>query len=176
MYETIVRVAIFLIAYPERRFSLVPPPIDPLNLSPTMASFSSSPESFDNGQWDPFEDDIPSEQETSQADQLGFCQLSNWEEGKTYNEQPLTCVHYSIEWKLRINNREVSKETEQDLVLAPASYWRLSLKSKLEEVVLRKIRTKKRDLKSEDTKIVMTVTQQRSEPPVTKSFDETNID
>lgn len=81
-----------------------------------------------------------------------------------------------MEWKLRINNREVSKETEQDLVLALASYWRLFLKSKLEEVVLRKIRTKKRDLKSEDTKIVMTVTQQRSEPPLTKSFDETNID
>jgi hypothetical protein len=46
----------------------------------------------------------------------------------------------------------------------------------LRRVVLRKIRAKKRDLKSEDTKIVMTVTQQRSEPPLTKSFDETNID
>lgn len=48
---------------------------------------------------------------------------------------------------------------------APASYWRLFLRSKLEEVVLGKIRAKKRDLKSEDTKIVMIVTQQRSEPP-----------
>ncbi|MCJ1284329.1 hypothetical protein MMC26_003660 [Xylographa opegraphella] len=141
-----------------------------------MASILSSPESFDDGQWDPFEDDIPSQQQTQQADQLGFCQLSDWDEGKTYNEHPPTCLHYSMEWKLRINNREVSKETEQDLVLAPASYWRLFLKSKLEEVVLHKIRTKKRDMKSEDTKIVMTVTQQRSEPPLTKSFDEINID
>jgi hypothetical protein len=141
-----------------------------------MASFPSSPESFDSGQWDPFEDDISSSQHAQHADQLGFCQLSDWDEGKTYNECPPTCLHYSIEWKLRINNREVSKETEQDLVLAPASYSRLFLKSKLEEVVLRKIRAKKRDLKSEDTKIVMTVTQQRSEPPLTKSFDETHID
>jgi hypothetical protein len=93
------------------------------------------------------------------VDQLGFCQLSDWDEEKTYNEQPPTCVHYSIEWKLRINNREVSKETEQDLVLAPALYWRLFLKSKLEEVVLCKIRSKKRDLQAEDTKIVITVTQ-----------------
>ena len=59
------------------KLGLVPPPIDSYNLSPTMASFSSSPESFDNGHWDPFEDDIPSEQETPQADQLGFCQLSD---------------------------------------------------------------------------------------------------
>ena len=59
----------------------------------------------------------------------------------------------------------MSKETTQDLVLAPASYWRLFLRSKLEEVVLGKIRAKKRDLKSEDTKIVMIVTQQYSEPP-----------
>jgi hypothetical protein len=141
-----------------------------------MASFPSSPGSSDNGQWDPFEDDSSSQQQTQHADQLGFCQLSDWDEGKTYNEHLLTCLYYSMEWKLRINNREVSKETEQDLVLVPASYWHLFLKSKLEEVVLCKIRTKKQDLKSEDTKIVITVIQQRSEPPLTKSFDETNID
>ena len=141
-----------------------------------MASFPSSPGSSDNRQWDPFEDDISSQQQTQHADQLGFCQLSDWDEGKTYNEHPPTCLHCSIEWKLRINNREVSKEAEQDLVLAPASYWLLFLKSKLEEVVLCKIRTKKRDLKSEDTKVVMTDAQQRSETPLTKSFDENNID
>jgi hypothetical protein len=98
-----------------------------------MASFPSSPESFDSGQWDPFEDTISSSQQTQHTEQLGFCQLSDWDEGKRYNEHPPTCLHYSIEWKLRINNREVSKETEQDLVLAPVSYWRLFLKSKLEE-------------------------------------------
>jgi hypothetical protein len=135
-----------------------------------------SPESFDSGQWDHFEENSPSQQQTQRAGQLDFCQLSDWDEEKTYNEHPPTCLHYSMEWKLKINNREVSKETEQDLVLAPSSYWRLFLKSKLEEVVLRKIRAKKRELKSEDTKIVMTVTQQRSESPLTKSFDEINID
>ena len=141
-----------------------------------MASFTSSPESFDESQWDPFGDDVTSQQQVQHSDQLGFCQLSEWDEEKTYNEQPPTCLHYSMEWKLRVNSREVSTETEQDLVLEPASYWRLFLKSKLEEIVLRKIPAKKRDLKSEDIKVVMTVLRQRLESPVTRNFEETNID
>jgi hypothetical protein len=40
--------------------------------------------------------------------------------------------------KATVNNREVSKETEPDLVLIPASYWRLFLKLNLEKVLLLK--------------------------------------
>ncbi|KAM3066504.1 hypothetical protein ACMFMG_012002 [Clarireedia jacksonii] len=74
-----------------------------------------------------------------------------------------------------MNNREVSKETEPDLVLVPASYWQLFLESNLEKVLLRKTRTKNRSIKSEDTKVVLTVTE-RSERDITKIFGDIDID
>jgi hypothetical protein len=91
------------------------------------------------------------------------------------NEHPPRYIRYSIEWKVRVNNREMSKDTEQDLVLAPASYWRLFLKPSLEKVLLCKMLAKNRTVKSEDTKIVVTVTE-RSERDVTKRFDDIDID
>lgn len=133
-------------------------------------------ESYEYGQWDPFEEDVSSEQQTQlQEDKLGFCQLTDWDEKRTYNEHPPIYIHYSVEWRVRVNNRELSKDTEQDLVLAPAAYWRLFLNPKLEKVLLCKMLAKKRTVKSEDTKIVITVTQ-RLERDVTKRFDNTDID
>jgi hypothetical protein len=78
------------------------------------------------------------------VDKLDFCQLSDWDEEYIYDEDPPRYIHYSIEWKVRVNNREISKETEPDLVLVPASYWQLILESNLEKVLLRKMRTKNR--------------------------------
>ncbi|KAG4428853.1 hypothetical protein IFR05_015665, partial [Cadophora sp. M221] len=77
--------------------------------------------------------------------------------------------------KVTVNSREVSKETEPDLVLAPASYWRLFLKLNLEKVLVRKILAKNRTVKCEDTKIVITNTK-RGDPGVTKGFDGIDID
>jgi hypothetical protein len=54
---------------------------------------------------------------------LSFCQLNDWDEDKAYNEDPPSYIHYSIEWKVTVNNRVVSKDTEPDMVLAPGSYW-----------------------------------------------------
>jgi hypothetical protein len=56
-----------------------------------------------------------------------------------------------------VGNREFSKNTEQDLVLLPSSYWRLFLNPMLEKVLLSKMLAKKRTVESEDSKIVMTV-------------------
>jgi sulfur relay (sulfurtransferase) DsrC/TusE family protein len=39
-------------------------------------------------------------------------------------------IHYEREWKLTVNNRQVAKQTEQDLVLAPDDLWNESLMSK----------------------------------------------
>jgi hypothetical protein len=105
---------------------------------------------------------------------LGFCQPSDWDEGNLYDEDPPTCIHYSIEWKVTVNNRMVSKDTEPDVVLAPASYWRLILQPKLEKLLCKKL-AKNRPINSEDTNVVVSVTE-RSQRDLTKRFDDTDID
>ena len=104
---------------------------------------------------------------------LVFCQLTDWDEDKAYDEDPPSCVHYSIEWKVTVNNRVVSKDTEPDVVLAPGPYWRLILQPKLERLLGKKL-ARNRPVKSEDTSVVASVTE-RSQRDLTKRFDDTDI-
>ena len=117
----------------------------------------------------------PSQQQTQlQPEKLGFCQLTDWDKEKAYDEDPPSCIHYSIEWKVTVNNRMVSKDTEPDVVLAPGSFWLLVLQPKLEKLLCKKL-PKNRPIKSEDTNIVVSVTE-RSQRDLTKRFDDTDID
>jgi hypothetical protein len=58
----------------------------------------------------------------SHFQKLHFLQLAEWDERKSYGEDVPTCLHYSIEWKVLVNIMVISKDTEQDLVLAPTAY------------------------------------------------------
>ncbi|PYH40039.1 uncharacterized protein BP01DRAFT_268195, partial [Aspergillus saccharolyticus JOP 1030-1] len=89
------------------------------------------------------------ESSLARADRLPLLDLADWSEGNAYDEQPPSCIHYSIEWKVTLNNRIVAKDTEQDLVLAPKAYWRLFLKPKLLELIGRKFSRKR--VESDDT-------------------------
>ena len=120
------------------------------------------------------ERDLFNQQQTQlQPEKLGLCQLTDWDEEKAYDEDPPTCIHYSIEWRVTVNKRMVSLDTEQDVVLAPALSWRLLLYHKLEMVLTRKI-AKNRPIKSEDTNIVISVTE-RSQRNLIKRFNDTNV-
>jgi len=119
--------------------------------------------------WDPFEF---SSQQNTQADKLELCQYAKWSPDKTYDEDPPIYIHYSIEWKITVNNRAITpKDTELGLVLEPAAYWEHFLEPKLKNVLFRK----NRPLRSEDTTVVVSVSD-RSERDLTKRFDDTNID
>jgi len=68
----------------------------------------------------------------------------------------------------------VTKDTEQDLVLAPSQYWSLYLQPKLEEVLRKKL-PPNRQVKVVDTNVVVLV-KERLEQDLTKRFDKAEID
>lgn len=113
-----------------------------------------------------------SQSNDSQIDKLPLLQFGDWVEGKAYDEDPPSCIHYWIEWKVTLNNKTVVKDTEQDLVLAPGFYWRLFLRPKLKELLCRKYPHK--SIICDDTSIVVSVT--RHQDKLTRRFDQTNID
>ncbi|CAN9251087.1 unnamed protein product [Alternaria alternata] len=105
---------------------------------------------------------------------LELLSLDEWNENETYDEEPPTCLHYSIEWKVTLNNKLLSKDTEPDLVLAPRFYWSLFLREKLEKLLQKKLPPSKR-VACEDTNVVVSVTE-RSKRDLTKRFDELDVD
>jgi hypothetical protein len=108
------------------------------------------------------------------AARLELLTLDEWNENETYDEDPPTCLHYSIEWKVTLNNKLVSKDTEPNLVLAPRFYWSLFLRDKVDKLLQKKLSPNKR-VTCEDTNVVVSVTD-RSERDLTKRFDDRDID
>jgi hypothetical protein len=41
--------------------------------------------------------------------------------GRDFTDPP-TFIRYTIVWKVKVNNRMIATDTEQDIVLAPAPY------------------------------------------------------
>ncbi|KAI7763836.1 hypothetical protein LZL87_014349 [Fusarium oxysporum] len=85
---------------------------------------------------------------------LPLLQLAEWDETLAYDEQPPTCVHYLIEWKVKLNNRCISKDTEPDVVLAPDAYWTKHLWSKVDKLAKKKLPSN-RTFYVDDTDITM---------------------
>jgi hypothetical protein len=113
-------------------------------------------------------------QSRSQPEKLQFLQLAEWDEHNSYDENDPSCLHYSIEWKVIVNNKVVSKDTEQDLVLVPTAYWHMVLKPKLERLLRKKI-AQNRHVRCDDTSVVVSVTD-RSKRDLIKRFDDIDID
>jgi hypothetical protein len=73
-----------------------------------------------------------------------------------------------------VNNKTLSKDTEQDVVLAPSVYWHLYLRAKVDELLSRKL-LHGRHVKCDDTSVVASVND-RSERDLTKRFDDMDVD
>lgn len=105
---------------------------------------------------------------------LPLLQLADWDEDEAYEEQPPTCLHYSIEWKLTCNGKTLRKDTEPNLVLAPGAYWRKFLQPKLEKLARNKLRARD-SAEIDDTDVTVSV-RDRSERDLVKCFDGFDVD
>jgi hypothetical protein len=72
-----------------------------------------------------------------------------------YDEEPPSCIHYSIKWKVTLNKRLVTKDTEQDLY-SHLPVLVSGLRPKLEEVLSKKLPPNRR-VKAVDTNVVVSV-------------------
>jgi hypothetical protein len=105
---------------------------------------------------------------------LELLDWAEWDRTKAYDERPPTCLHYSIVWKVALNNKLICKDTEQDLVLAPQYHWSFILRSKLLMLVRKKL-AKHGKITCDDVNVVVKNTG-RSERPLVRRFDQTAID
>ncbi|KAI1833425.1 hypothetical protein DTO013E5_8435 [Penicillium roqueforti] len=101
-------------------------------------------------------------------------QLSEWEANRPDDELPASFIRYTIEWKVKVNNRSISEDTEQDVALTPSAYWPLALRDKLYKVIEEKV-ARKRRVRSDDTSIVVSIND-RKQHDLKKRFNGLNID
>jgi hypothetical protein len=114
------------------------------------------------------------EKNDARPEKLALLQLAEWDHEKIYDEVPPSCLRYTIEWKVTVNKKMIAKDTEQDVVLAPAPYWENVLQPRLEQLLQKKVYPSK-CFRADDTGVVVAVTDQ-SERDLTKRFDEAKID
>lgn len=107
------------------------------------------------------------------SDEAGFLPVIDQEDGGTWDGQSVNCIHYQIEWRVTLNNRVVTKDTEQNLALPPSSYWK-NINEKAGSLLRRKI-ARDRRVRPDDTTIVVSV-KDCSQQDLTKRFESTDID
>ena len=101
-------------------------------------------------------------------------QPSEWDDETASDELPASYIRYTIEWKVTVNKRIISQDTEEDVALTPSAYWPMTLKRKLEKLLEGKTSRKGR-VRSDDTSIVVSVND-RSQRDLTRRFDSLDID
>ncbi|CAG8376216.1 unnamed protein product, partial [Penicillium salamii] len=101
-------------------------------------------------------------------------QLSEWHDGMLSEGLPANCIQYTIEWKVTVNKKVLSQDTEEDVVLTPSAYWPETLKGKLERLLKGKFPRNGR-VRSDDTSIAVSVND-RSQRDLMKRFDRLDID
>ncbi|CAI7580189.1 unnamed protein product [Penicillium pancosmium] len=128
-------------------------------------SYAPTPGFFDRG-------DTPSVI-CSSPDPEDLIPVAECQVGSSWNEQSPNCIHYQIEWRVKLNNRVVVKDTEQDLTSPPSSHWD-QIAETAGNLLRRKI-ARRRRVRLDDTELVLSVND-RSQRDLTKRFESTSID
>jgi hypothetical protein len=92
-------------------------------------------------------------------------------DGNAWDEQSPDRIHYQIEWRVKLNNRVVVKDTKQDLTQPRRLYW-----EQLQEdacSILRQKIARDRRVGLDDTDMVLSVNSQRA---IDKHFEGTGVD
>lgn len=112
---------------------------------------------------------------TQEADTgLNFVPLAEWDDERSYDEKPPTCIRCSIEWRVMYNNRALIKDTEPQVVLRPSSFWQLLFQANVDELIDRKTQLGKRWRVDDSTVSVSVI--ERTKRDLVKRSDEINID
>ncbi|KAJ5500650.1 hypothetical protein N7453_009701 [Penicillium expansum] len=100
--------------------------------------------------------DDPEELSQIEPTRPRLLQLSEWQNRVISDELPASCIQYTIEWKVTVKKKVISRDTEEDVALTPSAYWSLTLKGKLEKLIQGKTSRKGR-VKPDDTSIIVSV-------------------
>lgn len=57
------------------------------------------------------------------SDHLALIPVAECQDEIVWGEQSLNCIPYQSEWRVKLNNRVVVKDTEQDLTSPPSDHW-----------------------------------------------------
>ena len=102
---------------------------------------------------------------------LAFVPLADWKPELPYDEQPPENIRYDVEWKLSVNNRQRSGESEPRVVISPRTFWKHVLRSKLRTAVDKSPKL----WEPSETKIVLSVADRKTSN-ITKRFAKLDID
>ncbi|KAF3404020.1 hypothetical protein F1880_010323 [Penicillium rolfsii] len=133
---------------------------------PSGYGFSPSPDCYTR--------DGPAAPSSPQEDNPRLLQLCEWEECRLDDELPPNVIRYTIEWKVKVNNRFRSEDTEQDVALTPSAYWPSVLRGKMEKVLQERV-ARNRRVRSNDTSMFVSVND-RKQRDLKKRFNSLDID
>ena len=85
---------------------------------------------------------------------LAFVPYANWEPERSYDSQLV--IHWNMEWKISVKNRERAGESELNIVISPRKFWKHILQSKVTAASTDK------PWKKRDTKLVLSVTDRKT--------------
>jgi hypothetical protein len=116
----------------------------------------------------------PSEgRDQSQEETLGLLQLSEWDQDKSYGDDPSRYIRYTMLWKVTRNGKRFARDTLSDLALTPSAQWSRFTEPEIQTILQEQSRNKK--MIPQDTDVVVSVTK-RGQPSFQRRFKETNID